>query len=65
MPRRFENLQRHNIQLARGDMAWLQRTYPSMSAASIIRTLIQRHRQDISDHAHRIAPIHHKRSPPL
>jgi hypothetical protein len=47
MPRRFENLQRHNIQLARGDMKWLQRTYPSISAAAMIRTLIELHRQQV------------------
>jgi hypothetical protein len=57
MPRHYENLTRHNIQLNTGDLAWLQDTYPNISAASIIRTLIQRHRREVETAVDRKVPI--------
>jgi hypothetical protein len=57
MPRRHENLTRHNILLHAGDLAWIQETYPGMGAAAIIRTLIQRHRLDIEKAVDAHAPL--------
>ena len=40
-------LRRHNVWLHKDDMTWLRETYPNLSAAMVIRTLIQRHRRDL------------------
>lgn len=57
MPRRHENLTRHNILLKAGDLTWLQETYPSIGAAAIIRTLVEKHRREIEQKVNLEAPI--------
>lgn len=57
MPRRHENLTRHNILLAAGDLTWLQETYPTIGAAGIIRALIEKHRREIEQRVNLEAPI--------
>ena len=49
-------LTRHNIRLHKDDIAWLQETYPNLSASAVIRTLIERHRRDLRSKPKKPAP---------
>lgn len=46
-PKSTENLQKHTLNLRRGDYAELQRAYPDRGAGPIIREIIARYVDDL------------------
>jgi hypothetical protein len=57
MPKRSEDLIKHSLYLKKEHMELLRDIYPEVSAAQVVRTLINKHLREVEDRVNKHQPI--------